>query len=63
MGVPFNSPFVNLFIKASDFVKICENLQEYMREDLRFVCEDDPIYGRVNYPTAYIKDVKIIVKI
>ncbi len=59
LGVPFNSPFVNLFIKASDFVKLCGDFKGYMDEELRFVTEEDPIYGKTEYPTAYLKDVKI----
>ncbi len=59
LGVPFNSPFVNMFIKADDFVKLCSDLRTYMDSDLVFVKENDPIYGEVSYPTAYLRDVKI----
>ncbi len=59
LGLQFNSPFVNLFIKASDYIRILQDLKGYMKEELRFVKEDDPIYGRVSYPTAYLRDAKI----
>lgn len=59
LGIPFNSPFVNLFIRASDFVKLCKNLKYYLDKDLSFVKENDDIYGFVEYPTAYLDDIKI----
>ena len=59
LGVPFNSPFVNLFMTASDYIKLLEDFQGYMAQELRFVQEEDPFYGKVTYPTAYLGDVKI----
>lgn len=59
LGLRFNSPFVNLFIKAEDFIKILEDLKGYMNDELYFIKEDDDIYGKINYPTAYLRDVKI----
>jgi len=59
LGLRFNSPFVNLFIKADDFIKLVSNLSEYMDSDLVFTDEYNPIYGWLTYPTAYLNDVKI----
>lgn len=59
LGLPFRSPFVNLFIKASDYIRILSDLRGYMNEPLHFVKEIDPIYGEVSYPTAYLKDAKL----
>jgi len=59
LGLEFNSPFVNLFIKADDYVKILGDLKGYIESELRFVKEKDPIYGDVKYPTAYLRDAKI----
>lgn len=59
LGMPFRSPFVNLFIRADGFIKLCYDLRGYMAEELRFVKEEDPVYGWVDYPTAYLRDVKI----
>lgn len=59
LGLRFNSPFVNLFLKADDFVKMLDDLKGYMEEDLCFIQEVDSIYGQTSYPTAYLKDVKI----
>lgn len=59
LGLRFNSPFVNLFIQAGDYIKILKDLTGYMSEELKFVKEVDPIYGEVEYPTAYLRDAKI----
>lgn len=59
LGMQFRSPFVNLFIKASDYVKLLADLKGYMSEELCFVKETDPLYGNVTYPTAYLRDIKI----
>lgn len=55
----FNSPFVNLFIRANDYIKLLSDLSTYMAFPLRFVEENDPFYGEVDYPTAYLGDIKI----
>ena len=59
LGLQHNSPFVNLFLKADDYVKMLSDLKGYMNYELKFVKEIDSIYGEVSYPTAYLKDVKI----
>ena len=59
LGIKHNSSFVNLFIKASDYVKMLANLKMYLEEELYSVSEEDSIYGKVAYPTAYLGDVKI----
>lgn len=55
----FKTPFVNLFIRAVDYIKMLSDLHGYMAEELRFVEETDAIYGDVSYPTAYLRDVKL----
>lgn len=59
LGLPFRSPFVNLFIKSDDFIKMLGDLRGYMSADLVFVKETDPVYGAVSWPAAYLKDIKI----
>ena len=48
-GVRFNSPFVNLFVKADGFVKLCRNLREYLDVNFVFVKEVDSVYGNITY--------------
>ena len=54
LGLKFNSPFVNLWIEASDFVDICEDLKSYMEMDLKFT----KVEG-ISYPVGLLKNAKI----
>lgn len=51
LGLPFQSPFVNLWISAPDFVRFLEAPKEYLTCDLEFVPSDKP------YPVARLKDI------
>lgn len=37
LHIRFNSPFVNMWIGASDYVKLCRSFKEYMEKDLEFI--------------------------
>ena len=52
LGMQFQSPFVNLWIKPTDYVKMCENLRMYMEAPLTFEKTDE-----VDYPVGKLKDV------
>ena len=54
LGLQFRSPFVNLWMKPGDFIKLIYNLEEYICYDLKFVSEEG-----IHYPVALLKDVKI----
>lgn len=54
IGLRFNSPFVNLWIHPHDFVRLVDDLEEYMNAPLRFVKD-----AQVKYPVAMLKDVRI----
>lgn len=54
LGIRFNSPFVNLWIRADDFIKILRNLRYYMEAQLEFIDDHD-----FDYPVGTIDDVKI----
>jgi uncharacterized protein (DUF1919 family) len=54
LGLRFNSPFVNLWMKPDDYVKMLSNLRYYLSCDLEFVEEDG-----INYPIGLLDDVRI----
>lgn len=54
LGLRFNSPFVNLWMKPDDYVKMLSNLRYYLNCDLEFVEEDG-----INYPIGLLDDVRI----
>jgi len=54
LGLRFNSPFVNLFVEADDFIRLLQRFDYYMSKELEFAENTAE-----NYPVAYLEDVKI----
>ena len=54
LGVPYQSPFINLGFSDFDFIKLVKNLKGYMSQKLCFVEVDG-----ISYPTAYLGDILI----
>ena len=54
LHVPFNSPFVNLWMKPDDFIRMLQNLKQYMSYELHFTEEEG-----IDYPIALLGDVRI----
>ena len=54
LNIGFNSPFVNMWMRPSEYVKMLGNLQYYMGEDLQFIEEN----GR-DYPVGVLRDVRL----
>ena len=57
LGLQFKSPTVNLFFRAEDFIKFCENLKYYLSIDEFVECTDPKIIGQRTYPIAYLGDL------
>lgn len=53
LGLPFRSPFVNLYLTAPDFVRLLEAPKEYLSCPLEFQKTDK------DYPVARLKDVTL----
>ena len=54
LGVRFNSPFVNLWIKPKDYIKLLKDFDRYMAADLSEVFEDG-----ISYPIGKLDDATI----
>lgn len=54
MGIRFNSPTISLSINADDFVKFCENIKWYLRQELEFLNNHE-----YTYPVAKLGDITI----
>lgn len=54
LGLQFKSPFVNLWIKPKDYLKLLKSLPQYMETDIKFISEEG-----VTYPVGLLDDVKI----
>lgn len=55
LGLRFNSPFVNLWVEPAEFVRLCGDLENYMRQELQFL----PSTPQTLYPVALLGDVKL----
>ena len=54
LGLPFNSPFVNLWIRPQDFIKLLLNLDTYMKSDIKEIFEDG-----ICYPIGQLRDINL----
>ena len=57
LGLEFLSPTINLFFRAEDFIKFCENLDYYLSIDYLVECHEPSIIGNRKYPVAYLDDI------
>lgn len=56
MGLPFNSPCVNLWMENCDFVKFCGDLDKYTGDNINIEFINDGIH---DYPVGKIEDITI----
>ncbi len=54
LNLKFNSPFVNLWIKPKDYIKLCRDVKGYLAKTLSFTAEPE-----VPYPIGLLDDVRI----
>lgn len=59
LGLQFKSPTVNLFMRAGDFIKFCENLEYYLNIDEFVECKDKDIIEERTYPIAFLGDLTL----
>lgn len=57
LGIRFNSPTVNLYFRAEDFIRFCENPAYYLTIDEMTPCTDPEIIGERTYPVACLGDL------
>jgi len=53
LGEQFRSPFVNLYLEPTDFVKYLQNMTAYNQMELGFITTDKP------YPVGKLSDITI----
>lgn len=57
LGLQFMSPTVNMYMRAGDFIKFCENLKHYLSVDSFVECADEEIVGDRKYPVVWLDDI------
>lgn len=59
--LPFNSPFIGLFINAPCFIKLLSNPEHYFKQELRFITQSK--YTSLNvtkaYPIGVLDDIEV----
>lgn len=59
LGMPFLSPFINMFVEKGDFGKLVKNLPEYMAQPLEFEYMDFDKNRGKEYPVCRLGDAII----
>lgn len=54
LGLPFNSPLINLWMYPKDFIKFCSNLDYYLSIQIFFIKENG-----INYPVGKLDDITL----
>lgn len=54
LGLRFNSPFVNLWMKPNDYIKLLQKLEYYLSCEMTFTEESN-----ISYPIGVLDDIKI----
>ena len=57
LGIPFLSPTINLYFRAEDFLKFCENIHYYLSINEMIECNEPSIIRGRDYPVAYLGDL------
>lgn len=57
LGHKFLSPTINMYLRAEDFIKFCENLEYYLSIDEFEECHDPEIIEERKYPVAKLGDI------
>jgi len=59
LDLPYNTPFVGLFIMGPDYLKLLTDLDFYLNKSLFFVKKSRWISDPVNYPIGLLDDIEI----
>ena len=59
LGQEFLSPTINMFIKARDFIKLCENLEYYLSIDNLKEVNNEELPEKYDFPIAKLEDLTL----
>ena len=54
LGLPYRSPFVNLYMYPRDFIKFLSNIEYYTKQTLIFIKKE-----KIDFPIAKLDDIEI----
>lgn len=58
LGLPYRTPFVDLFIYSEDYLKLVKDLKTYLKMELTFI-DSSRYCGQVAYPLGLLGDIEI----
>jgi len=59
LGLPYQTPFVNMFMFADCYLKLVKNFNAYMQIELQVSDRSRCLKQRVTYPIGHLNDVEI----
>lgn len=59
LGLPYKTPFVNMFVFAECFLKLVKNFKDYMSNELVVSYTSHYFEHPVSYPIGHLKDIEI----
>ncbi|MCM1160235.1 MAG: DUF1919 domain-containing protein [Roseburia sp.] len=59
LGLEFQSPFINMFLEAEDYLRLLENLEYYLAQPLHYIKEGYEVNLKRNYPIVGLDDVTL----
>ena len=59
LGIPYNTPFVGLYINSPCYMKLIQNLDFLLRKELVFTQESKYPIQKISYPIGLLDDVEI----
>lgn len=59
LNLPYNTPFVGLYMYGPDYIKLLENFDSYMSHKMEFIEFSRWLNNTATYPIGLLKDVEV----
>jgi uncharacterized protein (DUF1919 family) len=59
LNLPYNTPFIGLFLYGTCYLKLLQNFDFYLNQDLVFIDKSDYKDAKQSYPIALLHDVEL----
>ncbi len=59
LGREYNTPFIGLFLYPECYLRLLENLDDYLESKLQFSNQSRYFAHQVHYPIGYLRDIEI----
>src|SRR5690606_37279406 len=59
LGLPYNTPFIGLYINIPCYIKMLGNMNHYLQQELEFIDNSKYPIKKSNYPIGLLGDIEI----